>query len=175
MGPSPVGGNGGSSPAPSGGSGNAGAPAQAEHCSPNEGIALPLGPSCLFDTEPEDLGITDDPRYLDVSSVELEVPMVAGQPYAFSFEAQQVRGTFGGYVFEIWGATEHTFDDGSRCGVATELVGSIEVPTEGVYCMDLVATQDHQYWLKVLRAGSYFGGDGSLQSDLNYCPMATCP
>jgi hypothetical protein len=131
------------------------------------------GPSCLFDNQPEDLGIPDDPKYLSVTSVELEEPVVAGQPYAFSFEATQVQGTFGGYTFELWGATAHTF--GGPCGVATELLGSIDVPAEGVYCLDFVATQDHDYWLKVLRAGSRAGGDGSLQSSLNYCPMATCP
>jgi hypothetical protein len=129
----------------------------------------------LFDTEPEDLGIEDDPKYLSVSSVQLEEPVVAGQAYAFSFEARQVRGTFGGYTLELWGATPHTFDGGSRCGVATELLGTVEVPAEGVYCIDLVATGNHDYLLEVIRAGSRAGGDGGLLADLNYCPMAACP
>jgi hypothetical protein len=145
--------------------GNAGGPpAEAIECSPNEGIAG-IGPSCLFDADPEDLGVPDDSDYLAVFSTELAVPVVAGEPYAHSFRYQGDAHTR-----ELWGATAHEAT-GFSCGVATELLVSVEIAGDGVYCVDFVATQDHSYWFEVLRGG----GEGSIGTDFSYCPMTTCP
>lgn len=113
----------------------------------------------------EDLGLPDDPEVVDVFSRELREPVTAGQPYALSFK---VRGP--GHTFELWGATAHSTAE-FYCGVATELLVSREIPGEGSYCVDFVATQDHEYWLEVIRGG----GEGGLRTDINYCANTTCP
>jgi hypothetical protein len=132
---------------------------------PDAGIAS-IGPECLFFMSPADLGIPDDPTFIDVFSSELNVPVMAGQPYAKSF---RVRG--GSHTFELWGAGPHSPDD-FTCGVASELLVSVEIPGDGTYCVDFVATQNHDYWLEVIRGR---GGEGSLRTQINYCPNTMCP
>jgi hypothetical protein len=107
-----------------------------------------------------------------VKSVELEVPIRSGEPYAGSILVGY-DGLPQSWYVEVWGTT-------AQCGVgakADRLSQQVMVEGDHVYCFAVTPTRTYTHWLIVYRDSD--GLDDAEPSfiglgEAKFCPMGSC-
>jgi hypothetical protein len=101
---------------------------------------------------------------MSITSIQLPVPMTAGQPYSLSVSVND--NGFSGDV-EFWGAT-------SQCGPGWQQLYSAPLGSK-VYCADVSPAQDYPYVIYVERMYTDSGAPAG-ESAYNHlaCPTGRC-
>jgi hypothetical protein len=108
-----------------------------------------------------------------IRSVELTTPMMAGEPYAMSFEVD-FEGLNGAMALELWGTN-------ARCGLdstATLLSDSVLVPDKQTVCADLTPAAAYSHVLLVLRDQDDVFPEGRqtiILQGATFCSAGACP
>lgn len=149
-----------------------------QHCLPNPKEYIDLLGGCSGDklntVSAAGIRVGEDDEYLvRVNTMELPLPMRAGEPYALSTELS-VTDPDTERDFEVWGVMSHC----AASGETAALLGTFAMDRKkGVYCLELMPDQSYTHVLFVFRqyhksvhAISGFGLHGRC-----ICQQGSCP